>query len=583
MLVGSGGEDMFFFFFQEKSINQELIEKLKSFSESLKSNEFEFEEDKNKVDIIYENYGICTLKVEKLSEKNVSIKIMKIINSKYKAIQKKSQFNRYWRESIPRKEFTVGLENDGELSDLLFLIVGLRDTFISDVVVEFQINEISFKDYKGFKNEKFIFNKQLTVLIGKNGCGKTSILEGIAVGIGAFLNGVDDSTDSKNIYKEDIRFSLEDTEEMPVRYDYPPTIVNFKSKFINREIEWSRTKASLEGARTSTKDSNVVTTVVRQLVDDIRTVENKREIILPIFSYHGVGRVANFTRDMRILEKTEKLSRFVGYRDCLKPASNYKFFVNWYRKMKFREFEYSKRMPVLEAVNYSIKKALIMLTDGEDYKVKDIRFNEGEIAVLFDNENIVPMSYLSDGYKDVIGIVSDIAYRMAILNPKLGDSIVLKTPGIVLIDEIEVHLHPKWQQRILGLLKEIFPKVQFIITTHSPMVVSTTEENEAIELFRENNRIKYSSVGNPQEWYMSDILRNVFNINEKFSTTENKKVNETLEDKLKRYSELVKKYVSTKNKAIKDEINLLYEEILPSVPEGNPRRRVLDRLKELAE
>jgi len=82
---------MFFFFFEEKSIKQELIEKLKSFSESLGSNEFEFEEDKNKVDIKYKSYGICTLKIEKLSEKNVSIKIMKNLNSKYEAIQKKSQ------------------------------------------------------------------------------------------------------------------------------------------------------------------------------------------------------------------------------------------------------------------------------------------------------------------------------------------------------------------------------------------------------------------------------------------------------------------------------------------------------------
>ena len=75
----------------------------------------------------------------------------------------------------------------------------------------------------------------------------------------------------------------------------------------------------------------------------------------------------------------------------------------------------------------------------------------------------------------------------------------------------------------------------------------------------------------------------MFNISEKVSTAENKKVNETLEDKLKRYSELVKKYASSRDKELKDEVNSLYKEILPSLPEGNPRRRVLDRLKELAE
>jgi predicted ATP-binding protein involved in virulence len=573
---------MFFFWFEDDSISKQLIEKIKAFSESIESNDFEFEEHKNRVDIVYKKYGVCSLKIEKLSDTEISIQIMKIQNVKYIAIQKKTHFNRYWKENIPQKEFIISIDNDGELQKLFYLIKGIKDTFISDVVVDFEVENIWFKDYRAFKDEKIEFNNKLTVLIGRNGSGKTSILEGIAVGIGAFLNGIDDVTDSKNIYKEDIRFSIEDTEEMPVRCDFPPTIVNLKTKFISQSIEWSRTKSSLEGGRTSTKDSNVITTVVRQLVDDIRSNEDefKRNIILPIFSYHGVGRVANFTRDMRMLEKTEGISRFVGYKDCLKPASNYKFFVNWYRKMKFREFEFQKNIPVLDSVTDSIKKTLISLTEDEEYKVKDIKYFEGEIGVLFEDGRIVPVSYLSDGYKDIIGIISDIAYRMAILNPKLGRDVLLQTPGIVLIDEIEVHLHPKWQQKILNILKNIFPKVQFIITTHSPIVVSTTENNEALELYREKDRIKYMKVGNPQDWYMSDILRNIFNVNEKVKKSYE---NESIEDKLKRFGEMIKELIVTKDNKLREEIYNLYNEILPSLPEGNPRRRVIDRLKGLIE
>lgn len=579
---GHGGELMFFFFFEDESINKRLVEKIKAFFQSIESNEFKFEEHKNRIDIIYREYGVCSLKFGKLSNEKISININKIQNPQYIGIQKKTHFNRYWKENIPQKEFIISLGNDGELQKLFYLIKGIKDTFIDDIIVNFEVENIGFKDYRCFRDEKFEFNNRLTVLIGKNGSGKTSILEGIAVGIGAFLNGIDDVTDSKNIYKEDIRFSIEDTEEMPVRNDFLPTSVNLKTKFIGQSIEWSRTKASLEGGRTSTKDSNVITTVVRQLVDDIRSNEDefKRNIILPVFSYHGVGRVANFTRDMRILEKTEKISRFVGYKDCLKPASNYKFFVNWYRKMKFREFEFQKSIPALESVTQSIKKILISLTEDEEYKIQDIKYSEGEIAVLFEDGRIVPVSYLSDGYKDVIGIVSDIAYRMAILNPRLAQDILIKTPGIVLIDEIEVHLHPKWQQKILLILKSIFPKVQFIITTHSPIVVSTTENNEALELYKEKDRIKYIKVGNPQDWYMSDILRNIFDINEK-----SKKFNEnqTIEDKLKRFGDMIKDFIVSKDDKLKEEIYSLYDEIVPSLPEGNPRRRVIERLKGLIE
>ncbi|GEQ23516.1 MAG: hypothetical protein PWP67_480 [Clostridium butyricum] len=177
-----------FFFFDMDDINEKLIEKLQAFSESLESNEIKLIKEKDKIDVIYKEYGICSLKIDKICEDKVLIKINKIINTKYELIKKKKEFNRYWKENIPQKEFSISLNNDGELKKLAHLIIGLRDTFISDIVVDFQIRQLEFKDYKGFKDEKFEFNKNLTVFIGKNGCGKTSILDGIAVGIGAFLN-----------------------------------------------------------------------------------------------------------------------------------------------------------------------------------------------------------------------------------------------------------------------------------------------------------------------------------------------------------------------------------------------------------
>ena len=79
---------------------------------------------------------------------------------------------------------------------------------------------------------------------------------------------------------------------------------------------------------------------------------------------------------------------------------------------------------------------------------------------------------MSDGYRGTLSLFADIAYRMAMLNPALGDR-VLETPGVVMIDEIDLHLHPRWQARILEDLVRIFPNVQFIVTTHSPVVVAS--------------------------------------------------------------------------------------------------------------
>ena len=84
----------------------------------------------------------------------------------------------------------------------------------------------------------------------------------------------------------------------------------------------------------------------------------------------------------------------------------------------------------------------------------------------------LPLRYFSDGIKSMLSMTADIAYRMALLNPNLGENAIAETPGIVLIDEIDMHLHPSWQSRIMSVLKKVFPRVQFIVTTHAPAVLA---------------------------------------------------------------------------------------------------------------
>lgn len=92
------------------------------------------------------------------------------------------------------------------------------------------------------------------------------------------------------------------------------------------------------------------------------------------------------------------------------------------------------------------------------------------------------MKELSDGYKNTLSMVADIAYRMAVLNPWLLDNVLKETTGIVLIDEIDLHLHPQWQQRIIGDLRAIFPKVQFIVSTHAPLVINSVKKENLLIL-----------------------------------------------------------------------------------------------------
>lgn len=199
----------------------------------------------------------------------------------------------------------------------------------------------------------------------------------------------------------------------------------------------------------------------------------------------------------------------------------------------------------------------------------------------------MPISYLSDGYRDIIGIVADIAFRMAVLNPHLGMDILCNTPGIVLIDEVDLHLHPRWQQKVLRMLEAIFPKVQVIATSHSPVILSATNEGEAFELIKERDienevdRIKARQIGNPKAWYFVDVLNEGFHIEHVPMDEEPETRHESLLDRLKKFSNMVKDYVTKRDEQLKAEIEKLYTELIPSLPTDTPERRAVESLRGL--
>jgi predicted ATP-binding protein involved in virulence len=123
----------------------------------------------------------------------------------------------------------------------------------------------------------------------------------------------------------------------------------------------------------------------------------------------------------------------------------------------------------LEAINGVIEKNL--KESGWNHIGYDVI--RKEIYATNNNDVAVPVKNLSAGTKAVLGIVADLAYRCCQLNPQCGNAAPESTPGIVLIDEIELHLHPAWQQRIILDLQRAFPQIQLIITTHSPQVISS--------------------------------------------------------------------------------------------------------------
>lgn len=216
-------------------------------------------------------------------------------------------------------------------------------------------------------------------------------------------------------------------------------------------------------------------------------------------------------------------------------------------------------------------KNLITNNNSQGYKI-DISFREGKLEF-----SKIPFEKLSTGYISIIKIFQEIIDGFS--SWRLDDNDDLSnTEGIVFIDEIEAHLHPKWEQSIIPFLKKHFPKTTFYIATHSPLVISTTEEGESYELVRAGNNIKARELGSPKSWYLADIYSDAFhvNYNEEFDKAQEDIIKLTAD-----YSKLVKEFTRDKDMSKKNEITDLYNRLNNIMADNDPRRNAIDNLKKL--
>jgi len=216
-------------------------------------------------------------------------------------------------------------------------------------------------------------------------------------------------------------------------------------------------------------------------------MSNEEKHILPILSYQSTARMWMQRRDAAENIFAKEFYRTVGYEGCLIEASNNKMLMKWIRYME--KIEWKRKEAVGEYTG--VKNALCkFMQEMIEEKVLSFEYDDQSGELIFKTEKeCLPIRALSAGYQSLIGMVLDIAYRMALLNPDLLENIS-ETPGVVLIDELDMHLHPKWQWNIVSALMKTFPNVQFIAATHSPIIIASCKEEYLIKI-RVDREITY--------------------------------------------------------------------------------------------
>ncbi len=357
------------------------------------------------------------------------------------------------------------------------------------------LRSLDLTNFRCFKDFHIDFNDKLTVIVGQNGCGKSTILEAAAIAVGTFTAALDDLP-NYGIKKEDahlVYFNMGSNIDVQSQY---PVKVSAKGQLDNSDVSWERSleAPSGKGSRGTLALAKEVKTIAERYQDRFR--KGDTSLVLPIIAYYGTGRLWAQHKEKK--EDTfAKNTRTNGYIDNLDGAANNKLMLRWFRKMTVQQAQRNDTIPEYKAVCSAMIQCFRSIT-GLD-KV-DVQYNldTDDIDVIYNDENgewvRIPVSRLSDGYKCTLSLIADIAYRMALLNPQFFDNVLKETNGVVLIDEIDLHLHPEWQTRILSDLTEIFPKVQFIVSTHAPSVINSVKSENLVILENEKARAPYGEV-----------------------------------------------------------------------------------------
>ena len=358
-----------------------------------------------------------------------------------------------------------------------------------------RIKKIEIINFKGFQHKTIEFKNNLTVVIGNNTAGKTTLLKGLQIGLGAYLQCLNSLIGPK--YRRN--FSTHDVYRPfdPITRDYTPlkekTKITIDADFVetigfsfenlsfqNRAITWKR---EYTGSYTTHTRA-----CAGELMDAVNAMENrKNEQHLPTAYPLVLSFDAKRTNDSqarttsKIKERSSRIEK--AYKFALHDKVDFDGAIEWLKHYDKDIKDKKEFIGTREAYFEALQTAIPALSE--------IDFDNGEIEAVVTVTGHEPsrhhFSYMSDGLQSMINIVSEIAHRCIELNGSFGVDAVKLTPGVVMIDEIDLYLHPHWQKHVLQDLCNAFPNIQFIVSTHSPFIVQSLEKNQLISFDNDVN------------------------------------------------------------------------------------------------
>ena len=325
----------------------------------------------------------------------------------------------------------------------------------------FRFREMRVENYRCFKELRLLLEEDTTVFFAENGGGKTALLTALAMGLAVFESGAPKALQLDPRRDPTMRTLDEKGRREPVgpcRLAWSATVGQSES------VTWSA----------SASPAAVMTTMPLGHLDEFRMPGDR----WPLFGWYGVDRLARHRGRRRRVER--KGDRWEAYASALDPHLDEAPLLQWLQDEMLGDAARREQEEPERFFHAAVMEATVKATPGVTNAWYDPV--EQDPLVRFKSGHVASWAELSDGYHVFIALVADIARRAVMLNEFDGADAPARVEGVVLIDELDLHLHPKWQRVALTRLRTAFPRLQLVVTTHSPQVLSSAENRQVRRL-----------------------------------------------------------------------------------------------------
>lgn len=355
-------------------------------------------------------------------------------------------------------------------------------------VIAVYIKTLTAQNFRCFTDLTIDFQPGVNLLIGDNMSGKTAVLDALRICLNQYVNT--SHLDGINIEEKDVRLilrpsggSFEMVKQKESHVGCEVKFVGDFEKYIADRRHRIKSNSSIITAGQATlnhkegsvrKNDNGLESLGETVEQDLSLGSSVEP---PVVAFYGTSRNSQRIDELAEARSAipERFSRGHGYENCLSDLSSLPMIRSWMERRTLSELQRKQRgLPVMEAgpllgIEAAVKTCL------PELKQFYFDFEFQDLTVVFQDDRRLPWTMLSDGMRSVISLAMDIAWRAVVLNPHLGAKAPELATGIVMIDELDLALHPTWQRRIVADLSRAFPGLQFIATTHSPQIIGSAK------------------------------------------------------------------------------------------------------------